>query len=140
MAGKKYYVFSTLSSDMNYTNYVEGGADIPIALPFVHVKGGAGVANDRLITPRGVMTEIDEEQLDYLRANKVFQLHEENGHMKVEDAAHDADKVVADMEGRDTSAPIVPQDDVAPGGVVTVVGGEEQEAAPAAPRTGKRRG
>lgn len=106
----KLYVYSTLSSDMNYTNHAQGGADIPQALPPVYVKGGAGVANDRLITPRGVATEITEEQAEYLRANPLFQLHEKNGYVQISADAVDADKAAADMTGRDQSAPIVPQD------------------------------
>lgn len=106
----KLYVYSTLSSDMNYTNHAQGGADLPQALPPVFVKGGAGVANDRLITPRGVATEITEEQAEYLRANVLFQLHEQNGFVQISDAKVDADVAAADMQGRDQSAPIVPQD------------------------------
>ena len=67
------------------------------------------MANDRLITPRGVVTEITEEQADYLRANKVFQLHEKNGFVQISDAKTDPDKAAADMTGRDQSAPEVPQ-------------------------------
>lgn len=106
----KLYVYSTLSSDMNYTNHAQGGADLPQALPPVFVKGGAGVANDRLITPRGVATEITEEQAEYLRANPLFQLHESNGYVQISADNVDPDKAAADMTGRDNSAPIVPQD------------------------------
>lgn len=107
---KKLYVYSTLSSDVNYTNHVPGGGDLPIALPSVHIKGGAGVANDRLITPRGVVTEITEEEAEYLRANTVFQLHEQNGFVEISDVSIDPDKAAANLEGRDQSAPLVPQD------------------------------
>lgn len=107
---KKLYVYSTLASDMNYTNHAAGGGDMPIDLPPVFIKGGAGVANDRLITPRGVATEITEEDLAYLRQNEVFKLHEANGFVLVSDLYDDPDKVAADMAGRDPSAPVVPQD------------------------------
>lgn len=104
------YVYSTLASDVAYTNHVSGGADLPIPLEPVLVKGGAGVANDRLVTPRGVVTEITEEQAEYLRANPVFCLHEKNGFVEIGDTYVDPDKAAADMEGRDNSAPLVPQD------------------------------
>lgn len=107
---KRLYVYSTLSSDVNYTNHIKGGADMPQALPAVHIKGGAGVANDRFVTPRGVATEITEQQAEYLRSNPVFNLHEANGYVQISDAHVDADKAAADMTGRDNSAPIVPQD------------------------------
>lgn len=107
---KKLFVFSTLASDVAYTNHAQGGADLPIDLPPVLVKGGAGVMNDRIVTPRGIVTEVTEEEVEYLRANQVFQLHEKNGFVMVSDSYGDPDSVAADMTGRDNSAPVVPQD------------------------------
>jgi len=104
------YVFSTLSSNMDYTNHVDGGADLPIELPPVHIKGGAGVADARIITPRGVVTEVTDEQLEYLEANPVFRVHKANGFIIVETKKADPEKVAADMTGRDQSAPMVPED------------------------------
>lgn len=105
------YIYSTLSADMAYTNHQAGGADMPVALPPVFIKGGAGVANDRLVTPRGVLTTVTDADLAYLRANQIFALHEANGFVYVsEKKKGDPDKVAADMTGRDKSAPIVPQD------------------------------
>ena len=127
---KKLFVFCTLASDVAYTNHAQGGGDMPIELPPALIKGGAGVANDRIVTPRGVATEVTEEQVEYLRQNEIFKLHEKNGFVMVSDAYADPDTVAADMTGRDNSAPVVPQDNIAPD-AATVVGGETVEAAPA---------
>lgn len=118
---------------MAYTNHQAGGADLPVALPSVFIKGGAGVANDRFVTPRGVVTTVTDADLEYLRANPVFNIHVVNGFISVSDASADADKVAADMTGRDQSAPIVPQDlpaDAQPMGL-------DDEPAPT-PRRGRR--
>lgn len=133
---KTLIIFSTLASDVAYTNHAQGGGDMPIELPPVVVKGGAGVANDRLVTPRGVATRVTEEQVEYLRQNEIFKLHEKNGFVMVSEAYADPDLVAADMTGRDNSAPVVPQDNLAPD-AATVVGGEEADAQ-AAP-TGRKR-
>jgi hypothetical protein len=130
---KKLFVFSTLAADVAYTNHEAGGADLPIALPSVLIKGGAGVANDRIVTPRGIATPVTEQELAYLRENAVFNLHEANGFILVSEAAGDADIVAADMVGRDHSAPIVPQDNIQ-GEAVTVVGGETVDTGPSQPR------
>lgn len=106
----KLYVYSTLASDVLYQNHAPGGADLPVVISEVMVKGGAGVANDRLTTPRGVATEITEQQAEALRANPVFAMHEQNGFVQISDARVDADVAAADMTGRDNSAPIVPED------------------------------
>lgn len=126
----KLYVYSTLSCDQNYTNHATGGADIPVALPPVFIAGGAGVANDRLITPRGVATEITEEQAEYLRANPMFALHEKNGYVQISADSVDPDKAASDMQRNDGSAPMtgadVPADTQLTGEGVT-------ETAPAKP-------
>lgn len=124
---KSLFIFSTLACDVAYTNHVAGGGDMPIELAPVLIKGGAGVMNDRIITPRGVSTAVTEEQVAYLRANEVFKLHEENGFVMVSESYADPDIVAADMTGRDHSAPVVPQDNIAPD-AQTVVGGEEIDA------------
>jgi hypothetical protein len=123
---KKLYVFSTLASAVAYTNHAQGGGDLPIDLPPVVIKGGAGIANERIVTPRGVATEVTEEQVEYLRANQVFQLHEKNGFVMVSGTYGDPDTVAADMTGRDISAPVVPQDNIAPD-AQTVVGGRKRK-------------
>lgn len=106
----KLYVYSTLAASVAYTNHADGGADLPIPLPPVLIKGGAGVANEHLITPRGVATEITEQQAEYLRGNALFQLHEKNGYVQISTANTDPEKAAADMEARDNSAPMVPPD------------------------------
>lgn len=106
----KAYVFSTLTCDQLYTNWIKGGADVAIVERQILVKGGAGVANDRIITPRGVVTEIDEEDIAILEQNEVFKIHQKNGFVMIERKAADPEKVAADMASRDGSAPLTPND------------------------------
>ena len=104
------YIFSTLAADMDYTNHVSGGADLPIELPPVRVNGGAGVADKHFVTPRGVLTEVTDEEMEYLQQNPVFKVHVANGFIQIETKKADPEKVAADMSGRDPSAPLVPGD------------------------------
>lgn len=106
------HVFSTLANDNTYLNHSHGGADLmrPNGTG-VLIKGGAGVVDARLITPQGVMTSVSDEDLAYLRENELFQLHETNGYLTVRGDAVDPEvAVAADMESRDVSAQIVPED------------------------------
>lgn len=107
---KKHYVYSTLSADQEYTAYREGGADLPITAGSVFIKGGANVADKRLHTPYGVVTEVDGDQLAALESNHVFQLHKANGFIRVSDKREDPEVVAADMEGRSPDAPLVDGD------------------------------
>lgn len=104
------YVYSTLSCDTGYATYKKGGGDLPIVEHIVFIKGGAGVANDRFITPLGVATGVSNEEAELLEQNEVFRLHRENGFITMQKKQVDVEKVVADMVGRDVSAPIVPED------------------------------
>lgn len=107
-----FYVYSTLTASNRYVNHEPSGNDLPMAIgDGILIEGGAGVAGKNLITPRGVVSgPFTKEQIEYLFANPVFQLHEKNGFITVDDKAVDPDKVAADMASRDRSAPTVEQD------------------------------
>lgn len=105
-----HYVFSTLANDQNYTNWHQGGADLPIKGHSVLIKGGTGVANDRLITPMGVCTEISQYDLEELERNVVFKGHVEKGFITVRVKSADAEKVASEMNLDDESAPLTHAD------------------------------
>lgn len=107
--GARVYVFSTLANDQVYQNWQEGPHDVPIEARGIHIKGGTGVANDRLITPIGVCTEIDEADLEQLEKNAVFKMHQDNGFVVVRKSKADPEKVAADM-AQDPSGPRTPSD------------------------------
>ncbi len=110
---KKYYVYSTLSNGQDYRNYSNApGNDMPNIETTVSIKGGANVVQkdgDYLAKP-AMVTEITEEQYDALKANKVFQLHEKNGHVHVSAAKAPAHEVAKDMTAKDGSAQKKPSD------------------------------
>lgn len=109
---KKYHVYSKIATDMNYNDYA-GGSDQTLSrvIHTVTIKGGAGVANKNIITPRGVHTEISEEDKNFLLRNGIFQKHFEAGFVTIEEHFEDPDKVATNLtEGPDPSAPLTPED------------------------------
>ena len=92
-----YHVFSKLSSDVTYHDWVSGGADLPVKAHSVMIKGGAGVTTKNLITPIGVHTEISDRDAEMLNRNEVFKLHQKNGFVQIQKKNADVEKVVADM-------------------------------------------
>jgi len=104
------YVFSTLTNDQSYTSWVKGGGDIPVKGHTVVIKGGTGVANERLITPLGVATEVSELDLQELRKNPSFLDHEKNGFIVVRPKKDETEKVASDMNLKDESAPLTEAD------------------------------
>ena len=103
------HVFSTLANDQLYTNWIPGH-DLPIKGPSVLIKGGTGVANDRLVTPLGVVTPVSDEQLAELNKNEGFKQHLKEGFIRVQAKRADPEKVAADMNLKDRSAPLTPAD------------------------------
>lgn len=129
---KKIFVYSTLATDMAYTNHEAGGGDLPLPLDPVFIAGGAGVNNDRLFTPHGVATEVSPEQLLYLESNQVFQLHKRNGFIKVaEGEAKDVEAVTGDMSAADPSRQLVEAD---------FTNGEDGEPTPTTSKDGGKGG
>lgn len=103
------HVYSTLSCDQNYAFYGRGGGDMPVKSHYIHIKGGTGIANDRIVTPLGaVVTEITDEEAEQLRSHPVFQRHEKNGFIRIDDKKVDGERAAASMETADGSAPLTP--------------------------------
>ncbi len=120
------YVYSTLTCDNEYADYVKNGDQQSIAHK-VLIKGGHGVMNKNFMTPLGVVTEVSDEDMAFLMRNDHFKFHMDGGFIKVEKKKMETEKVAADMKRRDKSSPIVPSD-YAPGGLMdikepTVTGG-----------------
>lgn len=108
------YIFSTLSNDQIYCQYAPPtGNKSNLSPPIehaIHIAGKANITDKRLFTPAGVVTTVTAEELQILRNNEVFQIHEKNGYIQVSTSKGDPEKVAASMTGRDESAPLVEED------------------------------
>ena len=104
------YVFSTLTSSVEYRNHVQGGADLPLVDKSVLIVGGTNIPDKHLVTPFGVMTKVSAENFSWLQGNELFKLHQKNGYITVREKAADPEKVATDMKTRDESAPLVDAD------------------------------
>lgn len=92
----KVYVYSTLSNHQKYA--LDNGTEVLIA-------GRANVANKNLITPKGVVTVIDEDTLNLLQSNKVFAAHSRNGFISCDSRKEDPEEhAKKNMEAADKSA------------------------------------
>ena len=91
----KNYIYSTLSSSVKYE--CEGAS--------ILIKGGANIPNVHMLTPKGVVTEVTDEELVLLGGNSVFQLHKANGYIHIDKKEHKVENVIADMTRRDNAAP-----------------------------------
>lgn len=112
------WIYSTLTNGVTIAEYSTvtpgAGNDIPRVIKKVSLNGGAGVASKRLITELGVSTLVTQAELDFLEANAMFQHFVKDGFIKVVKAkgnrAPEVESIVGDMEQRDKSSPLVPND------------------------------
>jgi len=139
----KNFVYTTLSGSVDYVNHKGGANDLPLPVmvdgrPGVLIQGGHGVVKRgrNLITPLGVSTEVTDAQLTYLQENPIFQLHEKNKFITVLQRDVSPEKVAADLEPKDASAPLTPSDFVnQPDGAPKLMDPEDK---PASKKSGRR--
>jgi K+-transporting ATPase c subunit len=102
------FIYSTLSTDMEYAHW-ENRAGQPVKVKSVKILGGANICKEgdsgKFFTPRGVVTKVNDEDLDLLQKNEVFNLHQKNGFISVEKSEKKVDKAIENMASTDFSAP-----------------------------------
>ena len=107
------FVYSTLAVTQTYAFHKKGGADLPVLdpdRPAITIKGGTGVITKHLVTPKGFVTTVTDDQLALLLSHDLFVLHMNNGFMKFDTVKTSVKKAVEDMEPRDKSGPKIPSD------------------------------
>ncbi len=118
------YVASTMAATVNYAEYVPVGRDHSGARQIkrlIEIKGGSGVASQQhalangILTPQGVVTNVTDDELEFLQADSLFQQHLKSDHVKVMKFNARPEKASSDMNKADPSRPLTPED-CAPGG------------------------
>ena len=100
-------ILSKLSSAQEYTFYADNmGGKINRPIKTIRINGGANIADKNFITPQGVTTFISDEDLEILVKHPIFQLHVNNGFVKVVQSSNDKGE---DLEQADQSAPLTPK-------------------------------
>jgi hypothetical protein len=109
------YLLSTLTASQRYVVWKSGGADLPTEEHSIFVAGGANVPGKRLITPRGVVTKITDDDYAILKENAAFVTHVANGFITVSKSKPaDPDEAAAGQAAKDGAAPLT-ESDFAPG-------------------------
>lgn len=105
------YVYSTMSADVAYVKFNASPAGVKTPAKKIVIAGKANIADKRLDTPKGKVTEVSDEDYTSLQEIPLFQLHVKNGFIKVESRKKEVEKVVGvDMSAKDKSAPKTPKD------------------------------
>ena len=108
------YLYSTLTSDQSFI--VFGNLDkanvIPSAKRVILVSGKANIMNkSNFVTPRGVVTVIEDADLELLKKLPSFNRFVDRGFIAVESKeAKSADDAAKNLTGKDKSAQKTPDD------------------------------
>lgn len=106
-----FYIYSTLTNGTDYAVYSDSkNQDIPVVRKMISIKGGANLANKVLMTPKGAVTEVSDEEMEMLLKDYHFQNHVKHGHITYEKKEISVDKAVVNMNPKDESAPKTPDD------------------------------
>jgi hypothetical protein len=107
-------IVSTMSTDVEYTFYKDGGGDLKVEEheKAVLIKGGANVIDPITMQIQPfILTEISDTELDRLLEHPVFKIHLEHGGVRYyKSAVPSGEKVLDKMTLRDKSAPKRDQD------------------------------
>lgn len=113
------FVYSTLSADVSYNVYYPVDAQIKAGVRTIQksilIKGGSGVAplgKRALATQFGIVTEVTDEELEILKNDETFKTHLTHGFVSYASSKVDPEKIIVDMELRDDSSPIMPEDNL----------------------------
>lgn len=107
----KVYIYSTMSSDNKYTTHTKLPNGLHKAEEALFIAGKANVSNPvSLITPRGMMTPVEEAEYKKFADNEMLKRHIARGFIVVAKSAGDADKVAEDMTPKDGAAQLTAAD------------------------------
>lgn len=107
------YILSKLANSQCYVKWAKGANGINNIAAKVEIKGGADVINKKTLeTPRGVVTEVTEAELELLKENPDFNRHLENGFITIIDNKPSEEKIEEKAEAmpKDASRQKTPKD------------------------------
>lgn len=103
------FITSKMAASVNYAFYTQGANKINVVTDTITINGGADVINKALVTPQGVVTELEDDKLEKLKTHPLFRQHLENGFVTIQGTEKAAKKAEETLE-TDKSAQITPDD------------------------------
>lgn len=106
------YICSTVTSHIEVVEYETNAGPLPKVKRKVNIMGGANLPPKTLVTPKGVVTPVSAEDLDFLVSNREFQRLQKKGFMEIirGKSEDDLNAAVAGMEPKDRCAPATEKD------------------------------
>lgn len=127
------YIVSKASQSIEYAGWSKGRNGLNKKEMSIIIKGGAHVIDKKTLnTPNGVITEVTDEELAFLKNNSSFKRHLDKGWMAIEKSKSGAEKLAQqtglDKDGfviKDGGSQLTKEDYERNGKKPPKVGGEE---------------
>ena len=121
------YIVSYESASVEFPKWVrtKNGLDVQGS---VLIKGGANVIDKKTMqTPKGIMTEVSKEDLEFLKTQSLFNEKIENGSYEIVDSEKKAtEKIKKNKRKKDGGAQLVAQDFIDADQQPPLVGAKEE--------------
>lgn len=106
------YICSTVTSHIEIVKYDTTQGPLPKVVRKVNIMGGANLPPKTLVTPKGVLTPVSAEDLEFLVASVEFQRQQKAGYMTIirGKSEDDLEAAVSGMQAKDGCAPKTPKD------------------------------
>ena len=107
------FIFSTMTCSNTFAVFAPktDPTTLSTIMKRIHINGGHGLKNpDGMITPKGVVTKVTDEELQLLEGMLGFRQQVAAGFLVVDKKNTDAEKKAANMSQHDKSAPLTPKD------------------------------
>jgi hypothetical protein len=116
-----YYIYSTATCPISYVKYKPspttegkdrngGSVGHNQILRRVTINGGHGVNTKQLFTPRGVVTQISDDDFEFLMKDEAFKRHMDAGYMSFDKKKTEPEKKAKNMADKDGSSPLTEKD------------------------------
>lgn len=105
------HITSTATGGIDFTGYRKVAKDMNIPDGNkVTIHGGSNVSNKHFVTPRGVVTSVTDDQLEWLKSQELFNRMVKDGFLTITESKVEPEVVLPDMKLQDKSAPKTPHD------------------------------
>jgi len=116
-----HYIYSTATCPIDYVKYKPasisegkdrngGSTGHNQVTKRVKINGGHGINNKYMFTPRGVVTQVSDEDFEFLMQDDAFQRHVKLGYMSFDKKKVEPEKKAKNMAEKDGSFPLTPKD------------------------------
>lgn len=122
------YIVSHQAQSVDFVEYIKQNSGLQKAERVITINGGADVINKKTLeTPRGVVTEVSDKDLAFLKTQYLFNLFVENGSLEiVEDEKKAQKKAKEKAKVKDKGAQLTAQDFKDAGKEPPVVGADSE--------------